>query len=526
MTPATRCLSHAIAASVALAMAVRLAAQSSTDGLSSPIDVRPQAVPLARPILLHFPPSPPPLGQTLPPSSAPSSGRGSAPSELAAHVNEPFYPQLGAQLTTRSLSAKLRGRIDRHRAEKLALHDELRAELDRLRDAEPEARATALAALARKQAPQLAALEKAAEELRRDLIATDQGWSALRDWRLGDRSQRGYSPAEIGQVMRGYAYYENGLLAAQRRLLREIHLELAAAAETTANAAAAQPYLFFSPEPARVLLPDDLPADVAAQLAAYQTQKSKLKKELYDAVFAQESQKLSWIRGSPLKALAEAQRKPLDELEALAEEIRRGLVRHAPPAALAERSPVSPLLQQRIETAVSALGTAQRGASARLNEIFAAHRDVPMATSVRFEPSGLRVIIVPPGPGRGARGASPAPASADPRIAQVRAEAAAVTEDYDRKFADLANELNAIRVEIAQAIGTTRAGAVDQVLNAAVRVAQARENDGHYGDYRIAVFQPGLSPEQRRLLFDRVVEGLGLPLPRGELQPTGRSARW
>ncbi len=499
--------------------------QSSSDGSFSrerSPDLPNMNMPAARPILIFFPPNPPPLGQGIPVTTSTGQGRSAAPPTLAEHVNECYYPQLSTRLTTRSLSDKLRARLERYRADKAALQGELGAELDRLRDAEPETHAAELTAFARKQAPKLAALEDTAEELRRDLTAGEQTWSALREWRLGERSQRGYSPTEIGQVMRGYAFYENGLLPAQRRLLREIHLEMSAAAQTTANATAAQPYLFFPPEPARVLLPDDLPADVAAQVAAYQTKKSRLKKELYDAVVAYESQKLSFLRPNPLKALAESQKAALTELEALAEDIRIGLGRVAPPSELSERSPVSPSLQIRIAAAIGQLASAQRGATSRLNEIFAAHRDVPMQTSVRFEPEGLRVIIVPVALSRDRT----QKAQVDPRVAAVRTAAGAVAEDYGRQIAELVNELNAIRVEIAQALGTTRAGAIDHVLNSAMRVATARENDSRYGDYRIAVFQPGLSPAQRRLLFDGVMERLALPLPRGEMQPVGRAARW
>jgi hypothetical protein len=521
MSPAPAALALAC-----LLLAAAARAQSGGDGGftrdRSGGDFSGSGLPAMQPIPIFYPPSPPPLGQAVPTAAvAAGPGRNVAPAGLADFVNECFYPQLGTRLAARSLPDKLRARLDRYRTDKLALQGALRAELERLRDAEAEARAAALAAFARKQAPQLAALEAAAEELRRDLATGEQHWSALREWRLGDRSQRGFSPAEIGQVMRGYAFYENGLLPAQRRLLREIHLEMAAAMPDAAHATVAQPYLFFPPEPARVLLPDDLPAEVAAQLAAYQTKKSRLKKELYDAVAAYEAQRFGWIRPNPLKALAATQQPALAELEALAEEIRRGLARFAAPSALAERSPVPPVLQARI--AAAALTAAQRAASARLNEIFAAHRDVRMQTAVRFEPDGLRIVIVPAAPGRGRGGPPPAP---DPRLAAVRTAAAAVAEDYGRQAADLVNEFNAIRAAIAQALGTARAGAIDHVLGAAMRVASARENDPLYGDYRIAVFQPGLSPEQRRLLFDGVVERLALPLPRGEPQPTGRSQRW
>jgi hypothetical protein len=40
-----------------------------------------------------------------------------------------------------------------------------------------------------------------------------------------------------------------------------------------------------------------------------------------------------------------------------------------------------------------------------------------------------------------------------------------------------------------------------------------------YANYRIAMLQPGLSPEQRRLLFGYALIGLAQPLPNGELMP-------
>ena len=40
-----------------------------------------------------------------------------------------------------------------------------------------------------------------------------------------------------------------------------------------------------------------------------------------------------------------------------------------------------------------------------------------------------------------------------------------------------------------------------------------------YTNYRIAMLQPGLSPEQRRLLFGYALVGLAQPLPHGELMP-------
>jgi len=48
---------------------------------------------------------------------------------------------------------------------------------------------------------------------------------------------------------------------------------------------------------------------------------------------------------------------------------------------------------------------------------------------------------------------------------------------------------------------------------------QQLETWRNYRYYQVAVFEPGLSPEQRRLLFDFAVEKLAPPLPAGEILP-------
>ena len=78
-------------------------------------------------------------------------------------------------------------------------------------------------------------------------------------------------------------------------------------------------------------------------------------------------------------------------------------------------------------------------------------------------------------------------------------------------------------MEAAKILGTRESTKLDQAIGTAVRVANARETEAAYVEYRQALFEPGLSPEQRRLLFDGAIERLELPLPRGELQPFLRS---
>jgi hypothetical protein len=467
---------------------------------------------------VFFPPSPPALGRPVM-RGIPPGGRYPAPPELAQYVSEFFYPALGTRLATRGVNEKLRARLDAYRAAKLALLNELRTELERLRAAEPQARIDAISALARQQTPKIVELEKTAEQLRRDLVTGENNWSAVRQWHLSDKHRRGYSPIEIAQVMRAFAFYADGLLPAQRRLLREIAIELVFAAENTAAATAAQPFLFFPPEPARVLLPDDLPAEVAQKVAAYQTKKSALKKELYDTVHAADGAAFAFLRGSPLKALAEKQTSRLAELDTLAEEIRRGLSQAPPPRA--DRSPLPADLDARVATLIASYQSAQAEAAAKIDAILIRAKDLPMQASYRFEGEALKFLVVPTRGARGSRGGS-----ALPKITAVRAEISAVADDYGRNVADMLNERDSIRTAIGQSLKLTKPDEIDRALSAAMRLANQKYAENTFSEYRIAVFEPGLSPEQRRLLFDGVVERLELPLPRGDLQPSARAETW
>ena len=60
---------------------------------------------------------------------------------------------------------------------------------------------------------------------------------------------------------------------------------------------------------------------------------------------------------------------------------------------------------------------------------------------------------------------------------------------------------------------------IDDLLRDFEEARQEQETWAKYRDYRDAVLAPGLSPAQRRLLFDAAVEQLALPLPAGEAAP-------
>lgn len=520
-----RWLPQLAAGPAAAALLATATAQSGSEGFSR--NSFPDAPPAPRPLELvpiFFPPIPPPLDR-LPARGATQASRFSAPADLSNYLTEFFYPLLGSRIATKALSDKQRAQLDSYRTAKLALQNELRAELQKLRGIEPPARAEALAALSRRQTPKIAELEKTAEDIRRELNGSDYNWNTFRQWHLSDKERRGYSPVEIAQVMRATAYYQNNLHPAQRRLLREVSIELAFAAENTTAATAAQPFVFFPPEPARVIFPEDMSAEVASKLASYQTKRSALKKELYDTVYANDGGAFGFLRSNPLKALAEKQAGRFAELETLAEEIRRGLT--ALPEARLERSPLPPHLDARVTAMIQRYQVTQKASAAKADAILVRAKDLPMQANYRFEGDGMKFIVVPT---RGARGPTPGgrgPAGgASARIDEVRTQLSAVAEDYGRTIADLLNERESIRQEIATSLGLAKAEEIERALVAAMRVAGQKENANSFSDYRVAVFEPGLSPEQRRLLFDSVVQQFELTLPRGEPQPTLRANSW
>lgn len=473
----------------------------------------------ARPIVpvpICFPPVPPPLGRPVARSVGPS-GRTPAPEELAAYVNEPFYPQLSTRILTRTLSDKQRQELERYRVAKRAAQTELRAELERVREFEPEARRQALVAFAQRQTPRVAALEATAEKLRHDLSASGKGWDDLREWHLTDSDRRGFSPVELAQVMRGYAYYRAGLSAAQRRLLREISLELLMAADTPEKATANQPHVFFQPELARVALPDALSVELGASLARYESRKSQLKKELFEAVRRHDGSGLGFLR-NPLRSLADKHAQEIAELERLAESIRIGLAQHAVNLLPTERSPLPPALADRLAKLLRDRDDAEREATRSMDDLVRQNRKVPARVSYRMDGDGLKFVVIPH---RGRLSADEKAA-----ITELRDAISEIADGFGRRIAELINERDAIRQAAGAVIGSKSVPAIDAALAAANRVVMLKQYEGAYRDYRVAAFEPGLSPEQRRLLFDAAIEDLNLPLPRAEMQPTRRASTW
>ena len=474
---------------------------------------------------VFFPPTPPPLGAPTPPQQ-PAEVRLVAPQELAGFIDEPFYAPLSTRLVRRNLTDRLRQRLDSYRATKTMRQTELRAKLDALKDADPATRRRELEAFAPLQTPRIVELEKAADQLRGDLLqgglirlfGNSGDWNQNRKWRLGQSPLAGPRaetlPAEF-QVDRAAVFYQEGLAPAQRRLLREVAMEVQVDAFKPKSAPASpedNSLLYFSPETARVRFPDELSTAIAAKVEAYTKEKTELKAELRDAIY-QQDKTTSAQRVRVLKQLAESQAPRVTALEILAEDIRQELSLQPkqpgppspallPPELAAritayhkERSVLWKLLQDKIKE----LGKGLPPVDARFPKFRADIGSDPYAKDLN------------------------PPLTGEEGKKLMRDALATFNQATGDRFAALGKEMKAIRDELARFVSANPESAggksADTLFKEFEGSVLKQETWQQYGEYQTAVFQPGLSPEQRRLLFDAAIEKLALPLPGGEYMP-------
>jgi hypothetical protein len=122
------------------------------------------------------------------------------------------------------------------------------------------------------------------------------------------------------------------------------------------------------------------------------------------------------------------------------------------------------------------------------------------------------------------------------RQAEARREATVEFQrQHEARFADLSQRHAAIRQGLTLVAEkqvdpkTGRALDADTLLRQYGASMEQFNTFGResaiYTNYRTAMFQPGLSPEQRRLLFGYALIGLAQPLPPGELMPLRNATR-
>jgi hypothetical protein len=472
--------------------------------------------------IVFFPPVPPPLESEIP-ILAPFEAGPSAPGELEAFVTDIFYPLLGERLVTGDLPTAVRAKIVAYRNAKVSLQDELRSRVLSLKDADPESRARQLASLAALQAPRISELEAMAEKLRADLrpsrvFGISAGSSDLTEslaLRVRAVRETPTDPAELRReslAIRGAAFYQEGLSLGQRSLLLEAAIELEANAGPESGASKTAPVsrlLLFSPETARIRIPKNLEPPLEAKIGEYVSAKNALKAELRDALRSTEETGAD-ARREALSKLASLHAPRIAHIEALAEEVRRGLASLPnPPGA-----PASPSLPPELTTRISIY----RRHKVELLKTLRAMLDTPTPTA------DLNNTASTVAPGNAAAGTlawmHDSATSTEIQPSALRVSVA----EFDHRQSELVTALNAeeagIRVSLAAYVrattGTADRKSVNDLLRDFENARQDQEIRDRYRDYQTAVLLPGLSPGQRRVIFDAGVEQLALPLPTGE----------
>jgi hypothetical protein len=460
---------------------------------------------------IYFPPDPPALGEPIPANLTRGSlAKFAPPSVLGTYVYEPFYAPLSPLLFSENLDRRRREKLDGYRAARSAALEALRAKLESVRSADADNRRQTLAAFANEQAPALAALETTAEELRDNFVngsffQSGSDWNDTRRWRLGDNT-RWESPVDEIKVMIGSAFFQDGLSPAQRRLLRELAMELSDSLQTPGadiSLDAPGPFFYFAPEMARIRLPINMPGEVAAKVVAYQAQKAALKAELRDVLYKQDRTLFDFKRVAALKALAEQQAPRLASLEQLAEEIRIGLAALPNPAS-PPALPLPPELSARITTYLAQKADWQRAMQAKLEEL---RTEFP-EDRVEYARQGMGVTIQIVANRKSS-------AATNSRRSAALASLSSFNSVQNDRYVTLTHDKEVLRIDVLKAVTNVVGNgskSIDQLLRQYAYAFAQQERWERYREYEIATLQPGLSPAQRRLLFGAAMEKLDLPL--------------
>ena len=203
--------------------------------------------------------------------------------------------------------------------------------------------------------------------------------------------------------------------------------------------------------------------------------------------------------------------------------IRDGLVVLPSMSPKIPRSPLPPLLTQQTMSIVEARTALQKTTREKIDAITAeVPADYPVAFATTIDAQGVKVRLVPRA-GAGRR----RPAQNDPLLAKITTRINEVGEEHRQRQEEFSRAIEELRGDVGRVLGK---GATPQQINEAldgvIRYNAQRENTEGYHDYRVAVFEPGLSPEQRRILLGGALRKLDLPLGGGEFQPTRRPASW
>lgn len=411
---------------------------------------------------------------------------------LVSCVGERFYMPYASLLALDAVSGSRTKQIDAYLATRQGLADDLRRHLGDIAALSPIDRADRLASFARSQLPALEALEVESARIHADL--TTNGILKASDDGRSLRAAINELDHEVDKEQRApllafeAAFYHPGLSVWQRTLLHEFALEHALNdAEPTATAAATRPS-FFLPATARIPLGPDLPPDVAEDLRRFTALKSALKADLWTVV-VNEDFVVTSSRTAQYQKLAAQQKPTRQELEALAERIRSrliGLPSFQPPQSRLPRRLIAELgaaLERKREWEAELASVARQLTAAAKQEIEVRDGDLP---ALQFVPDADK----PTGKSRVDR--------------KTQARLLAANEKFAKNYRIVLDRIESLRPLVDQFAAESHAPTrrtSDELLAEIHEAFRTHRKWARYRDYHTAVLQPGLSPEQRSLLY-------------------------
>jgi hypothetical protein len=435
-------------------------------------------------LALFLPPVPPALGAPIVRPAATSSipASGAAPLELRPYLRDPFYVALGAQFKHHEIGSDLAYSLEWYLTTKAALQTELRARLDLVRELTPAARAAELRRFAAEQTPRIDELEATAESLRNSIAHRSAAQRELIRWKIDSMAPAGVTTPPRGFDLREFmaqtalmiATFTDGPNADQRRWLHEL-------ADERRNPSLSKSTWAFLPQGSRINLAASDP--VSPQLQQLLHDYFFLHGQLLTSVIKVMSvpgrfEAAPWLAAAPAQGLLAAQ------LEAKAEAIRELLVQFKDPALLPQSPAVPPVLEPQLARYRAAKTALQQQV---LQRVEAAKQAGPSDS---------------------------APARIRQAVAEFTTEHQAEYAELDRSRQQLLDQLTAL------AVGTPGSppSSPDALASTFNQSLTQLKSFWEYRDYQNAVIQPGLSAEQRRLLFESALIKLDLPLP-GALRP-------
>ncbi len=458
--------------------------------------------------ILFLPPLAPALGlelrEIIPVESGPPAAH-----ELVPFVSEVFYPQLALKLAANELPDATRARLLEYRDRKFEEQARIRRAVFRSDDgsgAAEESRPGASSAIRD--------LDAAAARLAAEMLPAAS--SLLPHFDPGVAYTGKVGPPEAtpddaaglrreADHLRGCSYFIPVLSIDQRRLLLEAAADLEEMSDAKLATLRIPPglkTLGFSPEPARILIPENLPPDLRGDTEAYLSAKKALKDQLRAAV----SRYTLNVGHSTdeLVLLARGEAPLIAACEEMADRLRGRLGRLTDPPS---RGPTP--LTPDLETRIAAYRRHKLETLRELRNLLAAS-----PTAVPGEPDEALAANAWLHDGR---------STAEIRASNLRVS----VEQFDRLqtelIAALRTEESAIRESLATYIRGRRPSGDTKTVNDLLRDFEAarerEERRERYADYRAATFAPGLSRDERRILFDAALENLGLPLPTGLPEP-------